>query len=221
MAAHVVATNAVVEPVDSDVREAGVAIPIRSDWGMARISPVEEPYEPEVAERLKAMMPGDQPPIALFRTFVRNLPMAKAMGPWGGYELGRRLSLTLRDREIVIDRATARCRCEYEWGVHVALFSDAAALTREQVGSLTHGSADDDCWTDDRDRLLVEAVDQLHDSGTIDDALWARLAEVLTTEQLLDLPMLIGWYHSISFTANSAGVERETFAPSFGDYRSE
>ena len=164
------ATNAEVEPGDS-AREAGVAMPIRSDWGMARISPVEEPYEPEVAERLKAMMPGDQPPIALFRTFVRNLPMTKAMGPWGGYELGRRLSLTLRDREIVIDRTTARCRCEYEWGVHVAFFADAAALTREQVGSLTHGSADDECWTDDRDGLLIEAVDQLHDSGTIDDAL--------------------------------------------------
>ena len=32
--------------------------------------------------------------------------------------------------------------------------------------------------------------------------------------------MLTGWYHSISFTANGAGVERETFAPSFGDYGS-
>ena len=185
---------------------------------MARISALEEPYEPDVAERLNLMMPGDQPPIALFRTFVRNLPMANAMGQWGGYELSRRMSLTLRDREIVIDRVTARCGCEYEWGVHVALFAEAAGLTREQLASLTHGAADDECWTEDRDRLLVEAVDQLHDAGTIDDVLWARLAEVLTTEQLLDLPMLTGWYHAISFTANSAGVERETFAPTFEDY---
>ena len=186
---------------------------------MARISPVEEPYEPEVAERLAQMMPGDEPPIALFRTFVRNLAMAKAMGPWGGYELGRRLSLPLRDREIVIDRTTARCGCEYEWGVHVAVFAGAAALSREQVTSLTHGSAGDGCWTATRDRLLIEAVDQLHDSGTVDDALWERLAEELTTEQLLDLPMLTGWYHAISFTANSARVEREPFAPRFSDYR--
>jgi alkylhydroperoxidase family enzyme len=185
---------------------------------MARISPVEEPYEPEVAERLGKMMPGDQPPIALFRAFVRNLPMATAMGTWGAYELSRRLSLSLRDREIVIDRTTARCGCEYEWGVHVAVFADAAGLSREQVASLTHGSAADDCWTDARDRLLIEAVDQFHDGGTIDDSSWSSLAELLTTEQLLDLPMLAGWYHAISFTANCAGVEREAFAPRFDDF---
>jgi hypothetical protein len=38
--------------------------------------------------------------------------MAAAMSGWGSYELSRRLSLSLRDREIVIDRTCARCRCE-------------------------------------------------------------------------------------------------------------
>ena len=52
--------------------------------------------------------PAGVPPIGLFRTFVCNLPMAQAMGGWGSYELDRRLSLTMRDREIVIDRTCAR-----------------------------------------------------------------------------------------------------------------
>ena len=186
--------------------------------GMPRIKPLEEPYEAEVAERLKKMMPGDNPPLALFRTFVRNMPMANAMGPWGGYELGAKLSLLLRDREIVINRSTARCGCEYEWGVHVAVFADAAKLSREQLVSITHGSSKDACWTDERDRLLIESVDQLHDNGNIDDVLWARLANEFTTEQLLDLPMLTGWYHAISFFANSVGLENESFAPTFHDF---
>ncbi len=38
------------------------------------------------------MMPPGVPPILLFRTFVRNLPMTTAMGGWGGYELSKRLS---------------------------------------------------------------------------------------------------------------------------------
>jgi len=186
---------------------------------VARIAPAEPPYAPRVAERLRTMMPDDQaPPIALFRTVVRNLPMADAMGAWGGYELSRRLSLTFRDREIVIDRTTARCGCEYEWGVHVAVFAAKADLTPAQITSLAHGTATDACWTGYRDRLLVEAVDELHDGGTIDDGLWARLSDVLTTEQLLDLPMLCGWYHAISFTANAAGIENEPFAPTFADY---
>jgi Carboxymuconolactone decarboxylase family len=113
---------------------------------MARINPVEPPYEPEVAARLAAMMPPGVEPIGLFRTFVTNLPMATAMGKWGGYELSKQLSLSLRHREIVIDRTCARCGCEYEWGVHVAFFAERAQLTPAQVSSLTHGSSTDSCW---------------------------------------------------------------------------
>lgn len=186
---------------------------------MARIAAVEEPYEPEVGERLAKMMPGGAPPIGLFRTFVRNLPMATAMGPWGGYELSRGLSLGLRDREVVIDRTCARCGCEYEWGVHVAFFAEAAGFDAEQVRSLTHGSAADACWTDERDRLLIEACDALHDGSDLPDELWARLREVFTDAQLLDLTMLAGWYHAISFTARAARVDLEPGAPRFADHR--
>jgi alkylhydroperoxidase family enzyme len=182
-----------------------------------RIEPVEPPYEPEVETRLAAMMPAGVPPILLFRTFAKNLPMAKAMGPWGGYELSKHLSLTLRDREIVIDRTCALCRCEYEWGVHVAFFAERAQLSSAQVFSLTHGQPTDDCWMQPSDQLLIEAVDSMHGTGTIPDDIYVRLASVFTEAQILDLTMLCGWYHAISFTANVAGVRREPGAPRFAD----
>jgi alkylhydroperoxidase family enzyme len=184
---------------------------------MTRIEPHEPPYPPEIAHRLEAMMPKGVPPIGLFRTFVRNLPMTEAMGNWGAYELSRRLSLTLRDREILIDRTTARCHCEYEWGVHIVFFAARAGFTDEQVRSLTHGSADDPCWTEERDRLLIRAADALHDTATIDDGMWRQLAAVFGEEQLLDLLFLCGWYHAISFAANGAGVALEPGAPRFSD----
>jgi alkylhydroperoxidase family enzyme len=184
---------------------------------VTRIEPVRPPYQPEVAERLEAMMPPGVPPILLFRTFARNLPMTAAMSGWGGYELSKRLSLTLRDREIVIDRTCARCGCEYEWGVHVAFFAGRAGLSGPQLTSLTHGGAGDPCWADERDRLLIEAADALHDSGDIADGLWLRLTRQFTAEQLLDLMMLAGWYHAISFTANAARVAHEDGAPRFAD----
>ena len=37
------------------------------------------------------------------------------------------------------------------------------------------------------------------------------------TIELLDLMMLCGWYHAISFTANAARVPREPGAPRFAD----
>lgn len=186
---------------------------------MPRLQPLEPPYEPDVEDRLSAMMPPGTPPIALFRTFARNMPMTAAMDGWGRYELSKRLSLSRRDREIVIDRTTARCGCEYEWGVHVAFFAERAGLSDTQITSLTWGDANDACWERDRDRLLVEAADALHDTADVADGLWRRLAAEFSEAQLLDLLLLCGWYHAISFAANAARVPLEDRAPRFEDVR--
>ncbi|HEX3332937.1 MAG TPA: hypothetical protein VHS57_01260 [Acidimicrobiales bacterium] len=186
---------------------------------MTRIAPVEPPYQPAVDEQLRSMMPPGVPPIALFRTFVRNQPMTAAMQPWGRHELSRALSVGLREREIVIDRTCARCGCEYEWGVHVAFFASRAGLDTVQVRSLAHGGADDPCWDSRRDRLLVELVDELHETSDVSDDLWAQLCGEFEDVQLLDLLLLCGWYHAISFTARGARVALEDGAPTFDSVR--
>jgi alkylhydroperoxidase family enzyme len=180
-----------------------------------RIPPLSAPYPGETEALLRRMMPGEEEPIALFRTYARNLPLAEALHCWGSYQLSRRLSIGLRDREILIDRTCARCGCEYEWGVHIARFAAKAGLTAEQVASLTHGSSTDPCWTDERDPLLVETADALHDGYDIDDALWGRLCVQFSAEQILDVLMLCGWYHAISFTARAARLPGEPGAPRF------
>lgn len=186
---------------------------------MARIEPLSPPYEASTGQLLADMMPPGQPPIGLFRTFARHERMTRAMRGWGSYELGRDLSLTRREREVVIDRTTARCGCEYEWGVHVAFFADRVGLTAEQLRSITSGSPHDPCWTADRERLLLQLVDALHDDADVDDELWASLSGCFSDEEILDALMLCGWYHAISFTANAARVAREPGAPRFADLR--
>src|SRR6187401_1892741 len=104
-----------------------------------RIAAVEPPYDPPVDEQLRRMMPAGAAPIGLFRTFVRNLPMAEAMHGWGTYELGPRLSIPMRAREVVIDRTCARCGCEYEWAVHVAFFAARVGLEAAQTACLVQG----------------------------------------------------------------------------------
>ncbi len=185
-----------------------------------RISPLEPPFDPEVDRQLATMMPPGVPPIGLFRALARNLPMAESMGGWGAYELSKRLSLSMRDREIVIDRICARCRCEYEWGVHLAFFAERVGLDTPQRTSLTHGTSSDPCWTEDRERVLIDMADALHDDNDIDDTLWDRATAHLDERQLLDTCMLAGWYHAISFTANAARVPLEAGAPRFRDYSS-
>ena len=183
---------------------------------MNRIEPLTAPYDSTLGALLESMMPAGVPPIALFRTFARNAEMTDAMRGWGGYELSKTLSLSMRQRELVIDRVTARCRCEYEWGVHLAFFADRVGLTAEQRRSITHGTPDDPCWNND-EAALLRAIDELHDSADISDATWAALASSMTEQQLLDLLLLAGWYHAISYAANAARVPLEEGAPRFAD----
>jgi len=183
----------------------------------ARIPPLEPPFAPDIGALLERMMPPGIPPIALFRTFAHNLAMVEAMHGWGSYELGKRLSLPMRTRELVIDRVTARLGCEYEWGVHVAFFAERAGLTAEQIRSVTHGSPDDPCWADG-DRSVLRLVDSLLDTAAVDHGLWADLARGFSEAQLLDLLVLAGWYHAIAFAANAAKVPLEEGAPRFADY---
>jgi alkylhydroperoxidase family enzyme len=184
----------------------------------ARIAPLAPPYESTVATQLEAMMPSGVPPIGLFRTFARNLPMTRAMGGWGRYELSRELSLSMRQRELVIGRVTARCGCEYEWGVHLAFFADRVGLTTGQRRSLTHGTPEDPCWPPE-EAALLRAVDELHDHADVTDPTWAALTQVLADDQVLDLLLLAGWYHAISYAANAARVAPEEWAPRFAEIR--
>jgi alkylhydroperoxidase family enzyme len=183
---------------------------------MSRIPPLAPPHDPETAELLQRMMPPGVAPIALFRTFAHNREMTRAMHGWGSYALSKRLSLSLREREIAILRTCARCGCEYEWGVHVAYFAERAGLSREALRSLTAGSGADAVWSD-AERALIGACDALHDTADLPDAAYDALAAHFAPGQILDLLLLCGWYHAISFAARGARVPLEAFAPRFAE----
>jgi alkylhydroperoxidase family enzyme len=122
----------------------------------------------------------------------------------------------MRQRELVIVRVTARCRCEYEWGVHITFFGDRVGLTDDQKRSITHGVPSDPCWPRDESALL-RAVDELHDHADIGDTTWSELAQTLTEQQSLDVLMLAGWYHAISYAANAARIDLEDGVARFAD----
>src|ERR1700753_4127929 len=102
-----------------------------------RIAPLEAPYPPEIQAQFDRIMRG-APPLTLFRV-IAGQPRA-----WEKFRAAGLLEggpLTLREREIVIDRTCALTGCEYEWGVHVAIFANAACLTETQIHA-TWKSAD-------------------------------------------------------------------------------
>jgi len=179
----------------------------------ARLQPLEPPYTDETGATLAAMMPPGMEPLRLFRTLAHN---PRVLAKIRAGNLLDRGSITRRDRELMILRTTARCGAQYEWGVHVAFFGPRAGLEAATIAATVGAAADDPCWSQ-RDALLVALADALHDQAAIPDALWAALAVEWSAEQLIELIVVAGFYHTIAFLVNGLGVEMEDGAPRFAD----
>jgi alkylhydroperoxidase family enzyme len=176
----------------------------------ARIAPAAEPLPDDIQHAIDVIMRG-RPPLVLFTTLARDRRLFFKFFNSGLLDRGH---LTIRQREIVIDRVTASCGAEYEWGVHVSVFAAKAGLTEQQITSLTVGGPDDICWTE-ADRQLIRLCDSLNDDCTVDDALWAELTGNHSDEALLELLMLAGTYRTVSYLVNSLRLPPEPGARRF------
>lgn len=177
-----------------------------------RVAPATE-LDPEVDAAIRVVMRGN-PPLVLFTTLARD---NRLFGKFFSASLLDRGHLSLRDREIVIDRTTALNGAEYEWGVHVTAYGDAAGLTRDQVASLTTGGAGDGCWSE-AEATLIRLCDALQDEATVDEDLWADLRAHYSEEAVLELLLLAGFYRTTSYLVNALELPLEPGAARFADY---
>ena len=178
---------------------------------MPRIAPAEPPYDPPIAEALARIMPPGMEPLVLFRTMAKSPRVFGKMFAGGLLDKG---PLSLRQREIVIDRTTGRLGCEYEWGVHVALFAERAGFGTDEIAATVHDSANASCWTPD-EQALVALVDDLVDRRTIGEATWAALTAHFDETQILEAIALAGYYHAISFLCNGLALPLESYGAHF------
>src|SRR6478609_3438254 len=151
-----------------------------------RIAPTAPPFDGDTRAALDIL----GPPIALFGVFARR-----------------------PDRELAIDRTTALCGAGYEWGIHIAVYAGKAGLTDEQVASLATGDPADACWPDPADRAVLATVDALHQRADLDDAEWQTLLDAVGEDAAVDMLLLCGWYHAISFAVNALRLPAEPGTP--------
>jgi alkylhydroperoxidase family enzyme len=177
----------------------------------ARIAPAVAPFSEDIQAWLGRTMPDGVAPLVLFTTLARDERLFNKFFAGGLLDRGH---LTLRQREIVIDRTTALCRSEYEWGVHVSLFGRRVGLTSRHLHSLVHGGAGDQCWSDD-ERLLLRLCDELHETSTLADPLWDELRVAFSEQALLELLLLAGFYRTVSYLTNALKLPLEDFGARF------
>ena len=140
----------------------------------------------------------------IFTTLVRHPRLYKQWVRFGAVLLNG--SLPERDRELLILRTAHHCGCGYEWGHHEEI-AQARGLSAEEIAAVRDGPG----WSgwSHWDATLLRAADELHDHSRVDDATWAALAERYDDRLLLEVPALVGYYHTVAFTLNSAGVQLE------------
>ena len=177
---------------------------------MSRIAPLQPPYAPEIQAQFDRIMQG-APPLVLFRVIAGS---ARAWEKFRAGSLLDRGPLSLREREIVIDRTCARTGCEYEWGVHVTAFAQAAHLTEEQVRATVLGKADAACWSA-AEQALISVVDALHDRATLSDAEFAALSAHYDDAKVFEIILLCGFYRTVSYLANGLDLPLEKTAARF------
>ncbi len=177
---------------------------------MSRIAPLDPPYAPDIQEQFDRIMRG-APPLMLFRV------MAGHARAWEKFRAGGLLDrgpLTLREREIVIDRTCALTKCEYEWGVHVATFAGPAHLTDQEVRATVHEGADAPCWSE-AERAMIAAVDALHHRATLGDNEFKILSAHYDDDKILEIMLLCGFYRTVSYLANGLDLPLEANAARF------
>jgi 4-carboxymuconolactone decarboxylase len=180
-----------------------------------RLAPVQPPYEEDVERLLSKLMPpgAEIDPLLLFRVLAIHRDLADRMRPMASGLLNKGL-LPARDREVLIERTTARAGAEYEWGVHAVFFGPSVGLDEATLAALATAPADAPIF-DPRTRLLVAAADELADEGQLIDRTWQGLTAIFEPAQLLELIILCGWYRTLSAVINSVRLPLEPWAARF------
>lgn len=180
---------------------------------MSRIAPLEAPYAEKVQAQFEAIM-GDRPPLALFRT------VATSERAWRKFRGGSLLDgevLSLREREIIINRTCARAGSEYEWGVHVTLFRKAAGLSDEEIAATLRVPTDLRCWAPNEAALIL-AVDALHERANLTEPEFRALRCHYAEDQVLEILLLAGFYRTVAYLTNGLAIPLEPAGARFADY---
>lgn len=180
------------------------------------LRPIEEPYPEAVADILARYPQENGYILKIFGVFANSVRfLAKGMPNL----LDKDSPLSLRTREIVILRVTASRNCEYEWGVHVAIFSKHAGLSEGQIADTRNEVLTSADWTE-TDRVVISAIDQLLASGQMDRPILTQFRAEFSPEEQLEICALAGAYQTVSFVANIAQIDGEPFGAKFPDQSS-
>ena len=175
-----------------------------------RLPPLAPGEWDDVLTRVLENSPGGtDEPMHIFTTLGRADPeLFRRWLGFGGALLGG--SLPGRLRELVIVRTAARFGGRYEWAQHIGL-AEAQGISTAEIAALGERSGRSSTPSTGRplDRAALRAVDETADGGSVSDATWETLADLLEESELIELLMLIGHYMMLTTVLGSLRIQLE------------
>jgi 4-carboxymuconolactone decarboxylase len=176
-----------------------------------RISPLEADQWDEEAAEVMQQFPGRSRTFNIFTTMANHPGLLRRWLVFANHVLGKS-TLPAREREILILRIGYLCRAEYEWGQHVVI-GKRAGLTDAEIKGIAEGPGSEAFG--DRDRLLLQAADELRADAFIADGTWRALRDHFNEQQLMDIVFTVGQYNLVSMALNTFGVQLDPGLPTF------
>jgi 4-carboxymuconolactone decarboxylase len=174
------------------------------------ISPLPVAERSPSQRSLLESVQGDSAP-NLFSTIVRNPELYEAWLPFC-MKLLRQSAFQRRERELIILRTAWRCGAHYEWRHHIPI-GKRAGLSDDAILQIC--GAAPSTWSEG-DAALVAAVDELYGSQRISAETIEDLKGSLSSEQMIELPMLVGHYVLLAGVLNSFSIVLDDGVEDFG-----
>lgn len=177
-----------------------------------RLPPLDrQDIDPSLLELPAFQRSGRPEPYNIYRTMAHHPELLRQ---WLVFADGIRFTgrLPARATELLILRTGWNCRSEYEWGQHVRWAREAGITDAELLGLCR--DVDAHGWSAE-DRALLRAADELHQDATVSDGTWEDLASAFDPAQLIEIVLLVGQYHGVSYLLNAMRVERDPELPPF------
>ena len=140
----------------------------------------------------------------VYATLANHPALFQAIGGLAVHVFHRN-SLPEKARELAIIRACARARGAYPYRQHVGI-GRGAGLTKAEitaVGKLRPRGLGPET------QVLLEVVDALYRNNDLDDEVWALAQAAFSTEQIMDVILICGFYGLISAVLNVARTPLE------------
>lgn len=170
-----------------------------------RLEPLPPDEWDELVRSLATRSPeGDEKALNIFTTIDRHPDLFRRWLALGGALLDGKLEA--RRRELVILRTAHLISSDYERAQHEPIAS-ALGIGPEEIRSL-RAPLDSHDWPEP-DLAVLQATDELHERYSLSDATWEKLCRHLDGATLIELVMLVGYYHLVGLLISALQIQIE------------